>query len=245
MPNIYLRVPVYVAAFYRNRDEKKHLEKAEPVEFDELSYEVWMIRQGLRPDRSKGQLTVLCYSQQSWDNIVKGKLPYGGKTIISRDPASWPSPSEICTLEGRQLKLHEEMFDYLCIAAPREALIGGNVVRVTKTFALDGKTAQKMGNHLRNEFYHYFMEWCIQEHRIFRSKGLAITKAEMMERFYAQYDIPMRPDARNINTMRILAKRLFKRAASALPNGRTPIKGDYFDYVGDGMKETEDADFGK
>ena len=240
MSNIYIRVPQYVAAFYRNREEDHPKGQFDPIEFDDISFESRLLKQGLRPDRSRGQMTVLCYSQQSWNNILQGKLPYGGKSILSRDPNIWPSAKEVCALEGRTLKLHEELYDYLCIALPKEALIGGRIVRITKDYALDAKTAQQMANLLRNEFYHYFMEWCIQEQRIFRQRRLVITKAEMMERFFAQYDIPIKPSARDKNAMRMLAKRLFKRAKGAQNNNRTPITGDYFDYIGDDMKKMPD-----
>lgn len=240
MSNIYIRVPQYVAAFYRNRDENHPKGLFDPIEFDELSFEARLLKQGLRPDRSRGQVTVLCYSQQSWNNILQGKLPYGGKSVLNRDPNTWPTAKEICALEGRAMKLHEELFDYLCIALPREALIGGQIVRITRAFSLDAKTAQQMSNFLRNEFYHFFMEWVIQEQRIFRQRRINITKAEMMERFFAQYDIPIKPSARERNTMRMLARRLFKRAANAQTNNRTPITGDYFDYIGDDMEKAKE-----
>ena len=39
MPNIYLRVPVYVAAFYRNRDEDHPLDVWSPIIFEDYTFE--------------------------------------------------------------------------------------------------------------------------------------------------------------------------------------------------------------
>lgn len=233
MANIYLRVPEYVAAFYRNRDEKHPLERMQPVVFNCYTFEYRLLQIGSIPDKPTGPRTVMCLSQQSWSNILRGKLPYGGKVIIRRQPDDWPTPTEIATLEGRSLKRNEEKFDYICIQLPLEVMIGGVVFRTDKTFALTSKVAQQLSNVMRDEFYHYFSEWMIQEYRLFKSRGVTISKSEMMERFFAQYDIPMRNDFNSGNTMRMMMKRLSWKANESSSTERTPIEGEYFEYFTD------------
>lgn len=230
MANIYLRVSCYVAAFYRHRDEQKPLSPWDPVLFENFSYESVLLRQGAVSDQNKKFLTVLCYSQNSWKNICAGKLPIGGKTILVRDEKKWPTAREIVALEGRSLKQNEELFDYLCIELPRELMIGGQIVKADRNMSLDAKTAQKLSNVLKTEFYHYFYEWTQQELALFRQRGLNISRVECMERFYAQYEIPIAPGSHQKESMRMLAKRLFWRAERA-KNHRSPITGEYFDYI--------------
>ena len=232
MANIYLRVPQNVADFFRHKDEHHPLGNYEPLTFEDHEYEAILLRHGLCDDSSKKFLTVLCYSQQSWNNILKGKLPRGGKVIFNRDETVWPSAKEICALEGRSLKQHEELFDYLCIGMPKEVVVGGNTVRTDRKFSLDGQSAQKLANILRDHFYHYFKEWCVQEKELFAKRGLFISKEEMLQRFYAQYNIRISQSNREHNSLRQMAKRMFGRAEQA-KNRKTKMSGEYFDYVAD------------
>lgn len=229
MPNIYLRVPPYVAAFYRHRDEKNLLTEFQPVVFEEFSFEQVILKQGMVSDVNKKFLNVLCYSQASWKNILQGKLPKGGKAVITRDEKKWITAREITWLEGRQLKQNEELFDYLCIALPRDMVVGDHLEKVDRHITLDGQSAQRLANVLRNEFYCFFYDWGISLQRTYRAKGLEISKAECLERFYAQYDIPIVPGTHQQESMRMLAKRLFWRAEKA-KNHRAQVGGEYYDY---------------
>lgn len=239
MANIYLRVPQYVAAFYRHRDEDHPLDEWTPIVFGDYTYENRLIRQGICLDSSQKYLSTTCYSAASWKNICKGKLPRGGKLIFIRDEKQWPNSKEIVTLEGRALKLNEGKFDYLCIALPREAIVGGMVIRTNANCTLSSKKAVELCKVLRDEFYHHFYEWCLNEERMFRQKGIAIHKTEMMERFYARYDIPMNWGNSTENTMRQMAKRLFWRGKNATVR-RNEQQGDYFDYVSDEMRKKQE-----
>ena len=230
MANMYLRVAHYVAQFYRNRDENNRLGPFEPITLND-NYADNVLSRSLRLDGSRGKSTVLCYSQQSWDNILKGKLPYGGTTIFVRDPKKWPTAKEICALEGRSLSLHEELFDYLCIALPTETLYNGAVIKVSKAFSLDAMTAQHLANHLRYEYNHVFSEWIIQERRLFNSRGLQLTDAEALERFLAQYNIEIAPKTSGKNSMRMAMKRMLGKTERKQVQHRSPVGGEYFDYV--------------
>lgn len=230
MANVYLRVPPYVAAFYRHRDESNPLSEWQPVVFEDFSYEQTILRQGLVSDSNKKFLTVLCYSQASWSNICKGKLPQGGKNVFGREDKKWPTSREIVMLEGRPLRQNEELFDYLCIGLPREFVVAGNIVKTDRHTSLDGQTAQRLANVLRNEFYCFYYEWVLQEMREFQKHGLHISRSECMERFYAQYEIPIAPGTHQQESMRMLAKRLFWRSQRA-KNKRLTIKGEYFEHL--------------
>lgn len=236
MANIYVRVPLYVAAFFRNADQNHRLTEWQPIDFEDFSYESTIIRQGMVDDRNKKILTVMCYSEQSWKNILRGKLPRGGKTVFIRDENKWPTAKEITALEGRSLKPNEELFDYLCISLPREMIVGGKMIRTPRSTSLDGQTAQRLANCLRNEFYQTYYEWVMQLQQQFEKRGLSISKAECMERFFAQYDIPMAQGGNQMNTMRMIVKRLFWRA-ERVNKHRAELNGEFFEYVSDDNKK--------
>lgn len=230
MPNIYLRVPQYVAAFYRHREQNNKLSAWQPVAFEEFSFENTVLLNGMVDDSNKKVLTVLCYSEQSWKNILVGKLPRGGKTVFMRDKDKWPTPREIVTLEGRTLKQNEELFDYLCIALPREMAVGGKVIKTPRTTSLDGQTAQRLSNMLRNEFYQAYYEWVTQLKNQFDRQHMTISKAECMERFFAQYEIPITPGSRQQESLRMSIKRLSWRVEKVNKHRREQC-GEYYDYL--------------
>jgi hypothetical protein len=230
MANIYLRVPNYVAAFYRHRDENHPLTEWQPIEFCDFSFETRLMSISMVPDSAQKHPTVLCYSQSQWKNILAGKLPIGGKVIMIRDKDKWPTTQEIVLLEGRSVKPNEEIFDYLCIAAPKEVMVGHVTAKADSHYTLTPGAAQQLSNVLRDEYYHYYFEWCQQEERLFRKKGIELHKTDMMERFYAQYDIPVAPGSTMQNTLRQQAKRIYERGKTA-HNRRTKMEGGYFDYV--------------
>lgn len=238
MANIYLRVPNYVAAFYRHRDERHPLTEWQAIEFQEFSYEMRMMKLNMIADSNHCINSMLCFSGVQWKNILAGKLPIGGKSIVIRDKEKWPTPNEIVMLEGRSLKPNDEIFDYLCIAAPKEAMIGNSIVKIDNHYTLNAFASRQLANVLREEYYHFYFEWCQQEERLFRQKGIEIHMTEMMERFYAQFDIPILPGSSMQNTLRQQAKRLYERGKTAR-NRRTKIEGEFFDYIPVGKDKQE------
>ena len=134
MPNIYLRVPQYVAAFYRHRDDQHPLGEFDPVEFAAFTHEAIVIASSLILIDNPAEQSSLCYSQRVWHNILNGKPPTGGKKILQRDPKEWPSLQELCALHGRTFNDREPAFDYLCIKIPREIPFNGEIRKTSASY---------------------------------------------------------------------------------------------------------------
>lgn len=108
--------------------------------------------------------------------------------------------------------------------------VGGKIVKTPRTASLDGQSAQKLSNMLRKEFYQAYYEWVTQLKNQFDRQHLNISKAECMERFYAQYEIPITPGTRQQESMRMSIKRLYWRMEKV--NKHRPQQGgDYYDYT--------------
>ena len=238
MSNIYLKVPLYVAAFYRNRDDSNPLGPFDAVEFPSFSHEAVVIAASLMFVDNYEEQSSLCYSQRVWNNILNGKPPTGGKRILQRDATEWPTMTEICALHGRSVSDREEAFDYLCIRIPREIVIDGVIKRTNSSYTLRFLSARKLVTMLRNEFYHTFADWCIQDRRHCNMVGIKRDRGEMLERFLTQYDIPVSADAHEKDSLRRLANRWFEKAM-LLPNDRIDFHSDYLHHVSDDEIEKE------
>ena len=230
MPNIYLRVPLYVAAFYRHRDDDHPLGEFDPVEFAAFTHEAIVIASSLMLVANPSEQSSLCYSQRVWQNILNGKPPTGGKRLLQRDPKEWPSLQELCTLHGRAFNDREPAFDYLCIRIPREIPFNGEIRKTNASYTLHFESARKLASLLRNEFYHTFADWCIQDRRSSNMAGIKRDRGEMLERFLTQYDIPVSADGREKDSLRRMANRWFEKAM-ILPNDRLNFNSDYLTHV--------------
>lgn len=238
MPNIYLRVPQYVAAFYRHRDDEHPLGEFDPVEFAAFTHEAIVIASSLMLIDNPAEQSALCYSQRVWNNILNGKAPTGGKKILQRDPKEWPSLQELCALHGRSFNEREPAFDYLCIKIPREIPFNGAIRKTNASYSLHFEAARKLTTLLRNEFYHVFADWCIQDRRASNMRGIKRGRGEMLERFLTQYDIPVSADEREKDSLRRMANRWFEKAM-ILPNDRLDFKSEYLYHVSEDEVERE------
>ena len=232
MANIYLRLPTYVVAFYRNRDDMNPLKPYQPVSFPAFTHEAAVIASSLMLIDNFSEQSSLCYSQRAWNKILQGKSPATGKKILQRDSKEWPTVNELCALHGRSFSDHETMFDYLCIEIPREIAVNGKIHRTNASYTLCFSSARKLASLLRNEFYHVFADWCIQDRRHCNMVGVKREKGEMLERFLAQYDIPVSVDEHEKDSLRRMANRWFDRAF-ILPNDRLNFNSDFLTHISD------------
>ena len=155
MANIYLRTSKYVAAFMRAIGDGQSLPMTTPIEFSQYTEEYVVLTNGLRIIPEAQQHRASCYSQSSWQNMLRGRLPNGGKPIINRNPDDYLTYAEICTLERLPNKTKTEAYEFLCIAVPREVFIDGRVQRISKSYTLDTRAA----NQLRQIKYWSASSW--------------------------------------------------------------------------------------
>lgn len=232
MSNIYLRLPTYVCAFYRNRDLQHPLPLSKPVVFCDFSQEYVLLTLGARIMPDAAMARSHCYSQFAWRNMMKGRPPGGGLRIVRRDDDEWLTVQEVRTLAHEEMTAVKETCDYLCIQMPREIMAGGVIRRVTSSYSLDGKSAKLLGNMLRHEFKHNFLDWLIQDRRFCNQKGIERSRVESIERFLMTYDIPVSVDNKERESIRRMTNRWLNNAKQLL-NDRIDFEDDYFKHLTD------------
>ena len=202
MPNIYLTITRPVAAFMRAQDVGETLKPTEPVVFSPYSEEYSILEAGLRIIPESQQGSARCYSQTAWQNMLCGRAPSGGKTIIKRSQDEWLTYSELCTLECVNNRYKRDSYDFLCIQIPREVFDGEEVVRTSKSFTLDTKAANDLRRAMRQMFIRTLMEFDKKNKAFAKAKGFRRTDVEIMERFFAKYDIPVSHDQKERDSIR-------------------------------------------
>ena len=238
MANIYVRMPWYVAAFMRGRDEENQLTEWQPMKFGEYTEAYDIMARDLRY-MDEARLSELCYSQKGWQNIVKGKTAGGGKIIINRDAQQWPTAREICLLcckepTGRQLSN-----DYLCIEIPKEVYYNRSVHRTNSCYALSYDGAKKLADLMYGEYCRYFTKWMAHEEQFCQARHIPRKRNVMVERFLVQFNIFVH-DAAQMETLRRMSYKWESYANTKL-TGRNEFAGGYANHVSEEeMAKAED-----
>ncbi len=189
MANIYLRVPWYVAAYYRGREEGNQLTEWQPVKFADYTHEYDVMENNLRymPEQVQSRN---CYSQRAWNNILRGRCPDGTQTILRRNPDEWPSIQEVSTVIGAACHGKQSGSDYLCIQMPREVYYNKHVYRTTPDYCLSYDTAIYLSAMLTRKFCHEYLEWTDYRKEFCRRQGLKAKAIDTVEMFFTQFNFP-------------------------------------------------------
>lgn len=222
MPCIYLRVSRYVAAFMRSVGDGQSLPLTTPIEFSPYRDEYTILTKGLRVVPETQQHRASCYSQSAWNNMLRGKLPQGGKPIINRNPNDYLTYAEICTLERLTNKTKTEAYEFICIAAPKEIVVNGRVQRVSKSHTLDSRAAQQMRRLLREDFIRNFLKFMKNNKTFADGNNFERSNTEVLERFFMENNVPVSHDQKERSTLLRLIQR-WKKEAEALTHDPTII----------------------
>lgn len=210
MSKMYVRVPWYVAGFFRGRNEDRQLTEFDAYEFPDHDDLMLFMEHHLRFIPEKNQ-NVFCLSERAFGNILHGRLQDGSAQIIERNPKDWPTIKELCTLTGKFVTDKQESSDYLCIAIPKEILDGGRLHRTNGSYALPKKEADRFIAYLKQEFKREFEAFCQVDEMNCLENGINRSERERMERFLANYNMPISVDEKDHESLRKLAFRIRKR----------------------------------
>lgn len=210
MPNIYLRLPTSRCQFFRNRDPKHVLAKDEPLVFSVYTHEHFILRHYLTNTTELSRsLDPQCFSHQQWRNMMAGRHPNGGASILIRDNQNYLSFDEVQRIFGYRDYNKSEDMDYLCIRLPYEVEVVDVVKQVTSTWNLTKEGVWQLKAALNNEFKRSLIEWamstfdyCTSNNRIICRKHVA-----MLERFLMRYGID--PTEQEKSNMRRVIDRWF------------------------------------
>lgn len=208
MANIYVRVPTYLAQWYRGRiAPQPPLTEFQPVEFSRFQEETAMMEAWLTFVPESNMEHSYCFSERMWKNMLQGKKPQGGKVMLRRDPKEWLSMDEILFLTSTKRNRKTDGFDYLCIAAPKVMVIGGQYKQITGSFTMPFKETNAFVKQLRREFLRIFLNWICEEIFICDRRGIRRDVSMCVDHFFYHYNMSLGANATDRDSMRRMAKR--------------------------------------
>jgi len=203
-----------VAQWYRGRVvPEPPLTEFQPVEFSQFQMEYAMMESWLTFVAEQDMSHTVCFSERMWKNMLNGKRPQGGKVMLKRDAKEWLSMDEINFLTGTKRNKKTDGFDYLCIAAPRTMVIGGQFKQVTSSFTLLFEQANALVRQLRREFLRFFLHWICEELLVCERRGIKFDADDgrgvtmCIEHFFYHYNMCLGTNATDRESMRRMAKR--------------------------------------
>lgn len=123
--------------------------------------------------------------------MLRGKDPFGRKSIMTRNPNEWLRYEEIVSLLGKKPTDKTNLFDYLCIKLPNEVFCIDNVRSVTPSWTIDKNGYLALYNLMNNDFKRCVIEWVLTTFDYCTSNGRIVLRGQnaLMERFLIRYDI--------------------------------------------------------
>ena len=213
MANIYLKVPWYVAAHFRGRDEDHQLTEWEPVKFTDFDHEFQIMVNNCRRIPEQNQ-SPQCWSQRAWNNILRGRKPDGSMLILNRDPGKWPDTNEMATLVGLKMSGRQHASDYLCIEMPREVWFNKRSWRTNSCYSLPYDSAYYLASVLTDKFCYEYTQWVTQDIRNAAALGFKRKQLEAVERYFVQYNYPDIIDPQLRESMRRQHNRFMKKGSA-------------------------------
>ena len=117
--NIYLRLPTYVAQFWRNRFEPA-IAPHEPIILSQYDRIYRAISEGLSMNVpiQEGHVPA-CFSHIDWRSITHGNSPLTRKPVIQRHADTYPDYDEVSQCCGMKQNERSGNYDFLCIQMPK------------------------------------------------------------------------------------------------------------------------------
>lgn len=192
MPNVFLRLPVSRCQYFRHRDPKRTLSREEPLVFNQYTPEYFVLRNSISNAAARNMdVNTQCFSQQQWCNMMCGRHPLGGDTIIRRDSSEYLTFAEVERLMGYQDYNKSANEDYLCIRLPYEVEVIDTVRVVTPTWNLTRDGMHQLIVMLNNDFKRSLVEWALSTFDFCTSNGRVVCRGRvaMLERYLMRYGI--------------------------------------------------------
>lgn len=207
MSNIYIRLPRYVAAYFRSLGDGESLPHETPIHLSPLTDEYVLLTSGLLIVPPDQQRRSSCYSQTAWNNMLCGRKPDGGDPLLHRNRKQHLSYAEVCTLDGLRNFTKADAFDFLAIALPTSIVQNGRTVKVCGNHTLARDQAQQLRQLLRTRMMRAFLRWDNDNTLFAATQNITRTQVEVLERFLMEHNVPVSHDQVEMESLRRLAIR--------------------------------------
>lgn len=206
MPSIYLRVPYYVASYYRNRFDDKRLKESEPYSFSIYTDAFHIIINAAMYTDISYKIDTPCFSEKAWNRMTDG-YGVGEKTSRKRiqpplSDGEYLNDKDINTLSGKNFGNKEGFGDYLKIALPTEIMRNGKMLRVNTSYTLPKAPAFQLVAIMKKEFRKAFLNYMRKDEEYCAEHGINRHVMESISRFMTRYDIPFSQDRSEISLLK-------------------------------------------
>lgn len=214
MPKIYLRVTFYEASYLRSPDaDGSTWPKSQPLTFPDISAAADIIKAGLTIIPESQQYKAQCYGGRAWQNMMAGRPPEGGKRALMRDNFDvWLTVPEVRFLTGIKRTLLDESCDFICINVPAEIRKDNRIIKVSPSHTLDLSSARALRREVHKLFIRGLLLYKQRSRYYCIANGIDRADTEILERFYADHDIPVGHTSREIESMRRQSRRWLQEA---------------------------------
>lgn len=190
MARCYIRVPVYLAEYLRNRDAAQPVPRGECVSFPENSSVYLLLGMTIR-DNPSGRYRGI-------DSLSEKQFQY----ICSQMPAgALPSGMDVARITGYGKNIRQEG-EYVAVTLPREVLADGVRRRPSATWAVSPASVPTLTKELLRMFWSDFFEYIDRDQKFAQAQRVSRTVIEGIERFMERYDISNGYDNRVMNKLR-------------------------------------------
>ena len=212
MTYICLKVPSYLAQFYRNRNPQSPLTEQQAVSFSPFQHEHVLMSSSLVLADGSEPANPICFPQRQWTNMLRGRQPQGGKRILQRDPEQWLTTQEVCVLINDRANAKTDGFDYLCIEIPRTILVGDQLVSTNASFVMPRDAATQLQTMMRQELVRCLVDWIRRERHWCNMKGVERDLTAVIDHFFYHYQICLGTNMRDRESLRRMASRWIEEA---------------------------------
>lgn len=207
MACMYIRLPHYVASFWRNRDERKPIAVGGRVDLSG-EYVIWqLLQQGLVRNPDEEVAKNGCFCERMWRKMLRGQSVVANekgryvKVFPGRDVSQPLSDGEVQVLAKLGGTQNDGRNEYLCVELPSRVFLNGVQYAVDGQWQLRGKAVQQLVNELKKGFWHE----CVKYVGMFLDaspKGVERSANEGLDRFLMRYDIRVGLDNKERKTLK-------------------------------------------
>ena len=219
---MYVRIPHYVASFYRNRDEFHPVPVGGMVSL-ESETTLWdMLVHFLVPNPNEQLVREGCFCERMWRKMQKGYSLVegaGGKfpRVLAKRDASEPlTDAEVRMCCQWSSPRYEDLNEYLCVELPSYVYRHHRQVKVDGQWQMMSNGYRIFVAEMRRNFWHCCVNYAEDFIEVSKKRGYQRSKVEGLERFMARYDI--RNDSKNKtkftlkrNYYRVIRNRIFQQ----------------------------------
>ncbi|MBR1377984.1 MAG: hypothetical protein IJ557_02515 [Bacteroidaceae bacterium] len=209
MSSMYIRVPHYVASYFRHRNERKPVAMGCKVSV-ENEPQLWdMLMHGLGGNPLERLHADGCFCERMWRKMLRGcSLAVGGQNLqpaprTRRDAREPLTDAEVRQLCGWEPAHNNESDEYLCVELPPFIYAEGRQVVVDGQYQFTSRNCiRQFQAEMRREFWNACIGYIDEFLRVSKRKGYDRTKMEGLERFMLRYDIRSGPNDRTKKTLK-------------------------------------------